>query len=174
MLRCAPQGGATFFWDAGGCGVLPWPWEAAKSYVKEQWWRWLWFPSSDSQQKIAFLPKIHERLQFCLHHSQKILVHGCSWVHAFDVIVPMLSMQLRNFFRTPQQSPLAGKFAAATGEERPGAFHLWPSAPWEARRETQAAAEWAIDIKRGEVGGWCLLFMYTVYTYMYTYILYGI
>ena len=29
-----------------------------------------------------------------------------------------------------------------------------------------------IDIKRGEVGGWWLLFMYTVYTYMYTCILY--
>lgn len=39
---------------------------------------------------------------FWLHHSQKILVHGCSWVHAFDVIFPMLSMQLRNFFRTPK------------------------------------------------------------------------
>lgn len=86
------------FLDAGGWDVLPGPWEAAKSYVKEQWWSWLWFPSSDSQPKqmrwmklfkegsiskaaieIAFLPKIHERLQFLffLHHSQKIRVHGC-------------------------------------------------------------------------------------------------
>ena len=45
----------------------------------------------------------------------------CDISHAFDAA--------SHFFRTPQQSPLAGKFAAATGEERPGAFHLWPSAP---------------------------------------------